>query len=113
LQVYQIHVGQTKVLNIDKHYEQDVFRLETTETEGWLSADGWCTGSYLHGLFENDSFRHGVVAALAKRRFPQQLYLEPIHFSRQQEYDRLADVLRQHLDLKQVKELMGLAAGGR
>jgi adenosylcobyric acid synthase len=108
LEVYQIHVGQTKVLDMDEYHEHEAFRLEAMETDGWLSADGWCTGSYLHGLFENDHFRHGVVEALTKRRFPQQLYSEPTHFSRQREYDRLADVLRQHLDLKLVKVLMGL-----
>lgn len=108
LQAYQIHVGRTKVLDMDDRHEHEVFRLEATETDGWLSADGWCTGSYLHGLFENDHFRQRVVEALAKRRFSQQLYSEPPDFSRQREYDRLADALRRHLDLKYVKVLMGL-----
>jgi adenosylcobyric acid synthase len=108
LQVYQIHVGQTKVRDMDEHHEHAVFRLETAKTDGWLSVDGWCAGCYLHGLFENDHFRYAVVEALTKRRFPQQLYSEPTHFSRQREYDRLADALRQHLDLAYLKALCHL-----
>jgi adenosylcobyric acid synthase len=106
LQVYQIHVGQTSGPDTDEHRQNSAFCVDMTQTDGWLSADGWCAGCYLHGLFENDHFRHGIVEALAKRRLLS--YSEQTHFSRQREYDRLADLLRQHLDLDQVKTLMDL-----
>ncbi|TMC19953.1 MAG: hypothetical protein E6J34_14160 [Chloroflexi bacterium] len=110
LQVYQIHVGQTRARDTSEHHTHTVFLQETGQTESWLSTDGWCAGSYLHGLFENDHFRHGIVEALAKRRYHQPLYSEQTHFSRQQEYDRLAEALRQHLDLVQITALRNLGA---
>jgi len=107
LQAYQIHVGQTSGRETDEALKNEVFCVDMTETDGWLSTDGWCAGCYLHGLFENDHFRHTVIEALAQRQFPHRLYLEQTRFSRQREYDRLADVLRQYLDLEYVKGLVG------
>jgi adenosylcobyric acid synthase len=108
LQVYQIHVGQTNGLDLSEDQKHQAFCLDATKTDGWLSADGWRAGCYMHGLFENDLFRHGIIKALARKQSPHQLYSEHAQFSRQREYDRLADLLRHHLDLQHIKELCQL-----
>ncbi len=107
LAAYQIHVGQTQTVEQNAPGSA-AFREARSAEDGWLSSDGWCAGCYLHGLFENDTFRHAVLAALARRRSPQALLPEPVIFSRQHEYDRLADTLRTHLDMGKIKALCGV-----
>ncbi|GAC1557253.1 MAG: cobyric acid synthase [Ktedonobacteraceae bacterium] len=105
-EAYQIHMGRTALVDGNNERNTMPFQVDTTGKDGWLSLDGWCAGCYLHGLFENDAFLQGVVGALAKRRV-KHLVLpeEAIPFSRLAEYNKLADVLRTHLDLQQLKTL--------
>ncbi len=58
--------------------------------------------------FENDAFRQGIVETLAKRRSIEQASSESPGFNRQTEYDKLANVLRMHLDIPQIKALCHL-----
>ena len=82
---------------------------ESPECDGWLSTDGWCAGAYFHGLFENTVFRQSTLAALAARRSQIFVPSEQSVFDRQAEYDRLASVLRQHLDIEQLQQICNLA----
>lgn len=108
-QAYQIHLGRTTPLE-EEQAQTGTYALhvDTTDQDGWLSADGWCMGCYLHGLFENDSFRNGVLTALSRRRALAPLLTERVAFNRQTEYDKLADIVRQHLDVPLLKVLCGL-----
>ena len=63
---YQIHMGRTAAHSGTPN-GAGAFRLTTGEEDGWIDTDGWVAGCYLHGLYENDAFRHGVIAALAAR----------------------------------------------
>ncbi len=62
---YQIHVGRT--VPVEPDAGGTAFRIADAD-DGWLSADGWIAGCYLHGLFENDHVRHAVIDALRARR---------------------------------------------
>jgi adenosylcobyric acid synthase len=109
LQAYQIHLGRTTTtVSNDALTNTHVFATDTNDLDGWLDATGWCAGCYLHGLFENDSFRQSVIATLLARRSAQPETLTPIPFNRQLEYDKLAHVLRQHLNLQQLKRVCNL-----
>jgi len=107
-QAYQIHVGRTVTIGRNRQGGTYAFQTFPTDKDGWLSADGWCAGCYLHGLFENDNFRQSMVAALAGRRSAQPLLPERVGFNRQLEYDRLADLLRRHIDIPRLKALCNL-----
>ncbi len=115
-QTYQIHLGRTvgtrfiasTAAGRNEQAGTRAFETYTTGKDGWLDADGWCAGCYLHGLFENDNFRHSIVAALVGRRSSQFVKLEKASFNRQVEYDKLADVLRRHIDIYQLKALCSL-----
>ena len=104
-QAYQIHVGRTVTTGRNRQGGTCAFQTSTMGTDGWLSADGWCAGCYLHGLFENENFRQSVVAALAGRRSTQLVVPERVSFNRQVEYDKLAGFLRQHIDIHRLKAL--------
>lgn len=113
LQAYQIHLGRTtSVTSSDTLMGTQAFSTDTNGLDGWLSATGWCTGCYLHGLFENDNFRQSVIAALLARRSAQPATVAPIVFNRHLEYDKLAQILRQHLDIQQLKRLCSLEKSG-
>ena len=102
---YQIHVGRSMLTEEDCQGSH-AFTTDTSGNDGWLSFDGWCAGCYLHGLFENDTFREGIITALASRRGISPLKTHQTSFDRQQEYDKLADLLRAHLDMEYLKGLI-------
>ena len=109
-QAYQIHLGRTVATGRDSQRGTYAFEMSITDnTDGWLSVDGWCAGCYLHGLFENDNFRQGVLAALMERRSIQFVELERVSFNRQLEYDKLARLLREHVDIERMRVLCGLS----
>ncbi len=109
-QVYQIHVGRTVTRGRNGQDGTCAFETSPIGKDGWLSADGWCAGCYLHGLFENDNFRQSLVAALAGRRPAQLVVPEGVSFDRQVEYDKLAGLLRQHIDIRRLKALCNLTS---
>jgi adenosylcobyric acid synthase len=104
LQAYQIHLGRTTtVASSNVLAGTRAFETDTNGPDGWLSATGWCAGCYLHGLFENDHFRQSVIATLLARRSAQPADIAPMSFNRQLEYDKLAQLLRRHLNIQQLK----------
>jgi adenosylcobyric acid synthase len=110
VQAYQIHVGRTVATGRDDQDGTPAFQMSTMDKDGWLSADGWRAGCYLHGLFENDNFRQHIVAALAERRSTQLVMPELVSFNRQIEYDKLSYFLRKHIDLHRLRALCSLTS---
>jgi adenosylcobyric acid synthase len=108
-QAYQIHLGRTVTTGRNSQAGTCAFQTSTMDQDGWLSADGWCAGCYLHGLFENDNFRQSLVAALARQRSIQLTVPERVSLNRQVEYDKLASLLRKHIDIRRLKALCRLA----
>jgi hypothetical protein len=51
-----------------------------------------------------------VVAALAGRRSVQFVMPEQVGFNRQVEYNKLADLLRKHIDMHRLKTLCNLTS---
>jgi len=111
-QTYQIHLGRTgAVTGRNEQGGTWAFQTDASSVDGWLSADGWCAGCYLHGLFENDNFRQGIIAALEEQRSATlPITIEMTGFNRQAEYDKLAALLREHLDIERLKALCNLIA---
>lgn len=105
LRAYQIHVGRTTPVS---QGGTSAFQVDTVGEDGWLNTDGWCAGCYLHGLFENETFRQAVITALLERRTGQPAVASAARFDRNAEYDKLAEVLREHLNLRQLQEICDL-----
>ncbi len=86
-QTYQIHLGRTgAVTGRNERAGTWAFQTEASGADGRLSADGWCAGCYLHGLFENDNFRQGILAAVEERRSSTlPIMMEMADFNRQVE----------------------------
>ena len=76
--------------------------------DGWVSPDGQVMGTYVHGLFEADGFRHAFVSALSGGRPGGAEDAPAWSYGTFQEaqLDRLAKNLRRHLDLARLWALI-------
>ncbi|KAF9122685.1 hypothetical protein BGX30_001841, partial [Mortierella sp. GBA39] len=109
---YEIHMGQSRSLKGEQM--APVFKLgpdgEQPAAEGWGTLDGRIWGTYLHGVFHNDRLRR-----LWLDRIRESKGLRPVKetFSasglKEQEFDRVASLVREHLDLEQVYQIMGIS----
>jgi len=103
---YEIHVGET----IYAEGAQAFSILNGHEPDGCISPDTRIFGTYLHGLFDDDAFRHAFIAAA--RSFHQ---LAPVtHFEnwrqkREDSFNWLADTVRESLDLSRIFAWVGLS----
>ena len=108
---YEIHLGETT-------YEagaQPVFLIHRrhesrTIPDGAQHPPGQCFGTYLHGLFDHDDFRHSFLAnARASRGLHPAIHVVFRATRRQAELDRLADVVEESLDIKAICSWLGFS----
>jgi adenosylcobyric acid synthase len=101
---YEIHVGVTET------DERAAFRPDDRDGAptalGAADADGLVIGTYLHGLFANDSFRRALLGVLAVRRGTS---LPPDRADRDLdiELDRWAAFAARHLDMERIAAFAG------
>ncbi|KOP63998.1 cobalamin biosynthesis protein CobQ [Bacillus sp. FJAT-18019] len=121
IHAYEIHMGVTEwsTLKDDSRYrplfsvEADVLELSQSNDdiqehlEGLGTSDGRIWGSYLHGLFDNDVFRRAWLNGLRIKKgllpISETFQAEERKFA---EFDRVADIVRQHVDLEKVYEII-------
>lgn len=109
---YEIHMGQTEFTAEVKHpFSIDCSNgQDTAGSDGAVSTDGRVLGTYIHGIFDHDSFRRQLLNALRQNKgwetLPEQ---RNQHRDKEAAYDRLADIVAQSLDMEKLAEIM---AGG-
>ncbi len=105
---YEIHMGDTPADPLSVPF-QIVRRSHKAGngTDGCLSADGNVLGTYIHGLFHNENFRRAILKELAARKG---VLFAPVHsaLSPEEQYDRLAALVRSSLDMKLILRLLNL-----
>ena len=69
------------------------------EPEGAISSDGRIMGTYMHGLFANDDFRHHFLQLSQRESQREMLHY---HDHVEQTLDALADHIEQHLDCETI-----------
>ena len=98
---YEIHHGKTQWGCEKIILKKNNFVLGVSNNQGNV----W--GTYLHGIFENDSFRRWLLNQVRIQKG-----LEPIEtitvFNLDGEIDFLADVVRNHLNIDKIYKIMGL-----
>ena len=83
------------------------------ELIGTSSSDLPVFGTYLHSIFHNDLFRRRWLNTLRERKGLQPLAEEgrlEIQKHHEQSYDNLAALLRKHLDLVKLYEIIGISS---
>jgi adenosylcobyric acid synthase len=96
---YEIHAGRTKPMK-----PVTVFLTKTDGTTDGAVA-GRVAGTYFHGVFENADFTRVFLSKVAESR---RLEWRPqhTHYSKDAEYDRLAEAARGHLDIPRIRKLI-------
>ncbi|WP_366924625.1 cobyric acid synthase [Metallumcola ferriviriculae] len=108
---YEIHMGRT-VLGPETDAAFVITQRsgqKTKEVDGAVNKSGKVFGTYLHGLFDNDEWRMFLLNTLRAGKGLE--HLGPGNTStfakRQQDYDKLAQVVRGSLDMDLLKGIMG------
>ncbi|HEX3032075.1 MAG TPA: cobyric acid synthase [Bacillota bacterium] len=110
---YEIHMGRTE-LGADSC---SAFQIVTRSgqavdcADGGISSQGLVLGTYMHGIFDNDLFRRNLINALRVSKG-----LQPADTSeglsvleqRERDYDKLAQVVRDNLNMPLLRRIMGL-----
>ena len=80
----------------------------TTNLRGQkVVSTGEVFGTYVHGIFDNDDFRRQFVNAVrAKKNLPPLASTRNLRAERQKNYDRLAAVVRESLNMQLLAEIM-------
>ena len=100
---YEIHHGVTKGEGIHPAVTGDDGGLL-----GVMSPDGRHWGSYLHGIFHNGRFRRWFIDRLRTEKGEEPLGLQGAVYDVDQALDRLADGVRNSMDVDAVYKLMGI-----
>jgi adenosylcobyric acid synthase len=111
LRGYEIHLGTTQDLDSAQPFASIVRQTDATQSlsDGCVSRDGRIFGTYLHGLFDHDTFRHAFLRAACTS-----LHLHPptelVAWSEQrsQQLDQLADAFADALDLDAIFAMLDL-----
>lgn len=80
----------------------------TAEPDGCVSADGTVCGTYLHGIFDAPEFSAKLVQLLLEKKGISGTAVPQLDFAarKEQEYDKLADLLRKNLDMEQIYAIL-------
>ncbi len=107
---YEIHIGETRYLDGANPFAA----LETGPNQesildGCTALDGHTFGTYLHGLFDDDSFRHTFLAAArAFYRLAPASQFDNWQHNREASLNRLANAVRSSLDMSKIFSWVGL-----
>ncbi|MFR6110049.1 MAG: hypothetical protein ACLUIQ_00340 [Dialister invisus] len=64
-------------------------------------------GTYCHGIFDNDDLRRAIINALRKRKGLRRFLAVRYRQYKESEFDRLADTVRKHFDMKSFMKSWG------
>jgi adenosylcobyric acid synthase len=115
---YEIHLGQTTYLPSAAPFARLARRHLESEAapheDGCMAANTRVFGTYLHGIFDEDEFRHAfLLAARAFHKLSADVTLENFKQKREQSFDRLANTVRASLDMHEIFSWAGLSYKGK
>ena len=109
---YEIHMGRSRSFDPTKPLLEIVERNgePVKVQDGLVSEDGRVWGCYLHSIFDNDKLRHRLIDPLMSKsgNSASQTKRQSFRDWREEQYDKLADHFRAHLDMKRIYRIIGL-----
>ncbi|ABZ84947.1 cobyric acid synthase cobq [Heliomicrobium modesticaldum Ice1] len=118
VQGYEIHMGQSNPVGDQPSFCRIRQRGDETVdvADGLVGGDGLVIGSYLHGIFDNEPLRHHLLNTLRRKKgLPEIDFagIPSIRERREQDYDRLGEIVRQSLRMDLLYEIVGLPGPAR
>ncbi|MDD3360695.1 MAG: cobyric acid synthase [Hespellia sp.] len=105
---YEIHMGTTRFTG----QAAPLLQLENELQSKKNKMDGCCSGSvygcYVHGIFDESGVLSGLVSALLKQKGldPAQIQTFDLTAYKEEQYDKLADIIRANLDMNVVYKII-------
>ncbi len=99
---YEIHMGKSAFQGKECEHVIDLGE----KCDGCYA--GNVIGSYLHGIFDEEDFRRAVVGLLCEKKGISYEQKETVSFReyKEQQYDKLADILRNSLDMDRIYQII-------
>jgi adenosylcobyric acid synthase len=95
---YEIHMGQT--------YIDDIENIDYEKIDKTIVSDGNKNvyGTYLHGIFDKGDIASTIVKSLAEKKGISLIdtEIEDYQSFKEKQYDKLADTLREYLDMDKI-----------
>lgn len=107
LEGYEIHMGESVLFEGARPLTEITDQVENiTKVDGAYSDNVY--GSYVHGIFDKEEVAKNVVKAIGARKGIDVSQMTGIDFAafKETQYDKLADGLRKHLDMKKIYEIL-------
>lgn len=107
---YEIHMG---ICNYGKN-AKPLFKImdkngESVElNDGAINEEGNIMGTYIHGIFDGIDFREYVLNKIRTAKGMETKKSGTYESLREKELDKLADIVRQSLNINKIYEVMGL-----
>lgn len=99
---YEIHMGRTEAIEGEKA----LLHLENGNADGMQHGNVY--GCYIHGIFDQAEVTTAILRAILKKKG-----LDPDHVKvvdrkqyKEEQYDKLADIIRENLDMKMIYEII-------
>lgn len=110
LEGYEIHMGESTAAPGMIAFSRIVLQngQGTERLDGAIGNGGQVQGTYLHGVFDNmDWTRHFLNQLRQKKGLsPLDVQVQSFQDFKDQEYDKLADILRESLDMKAIYDMI-------
>lgn len=117
LEGYEIHMGETFLLEQGKALVEftdlkDRNNNSAGDISGGIRADGAQCGNvygcYAHGIFDAPGCAKGFVSALLKKKGydPSAIAVTDWKAYKEEQYDRLADIIRESLDMEKIYQII-------
>lgn len=109
---YEIHMGETELFNKAMPWLEftNIFGQKSFKKDGAMNVEGSVIGTYLHGIFDSIKFTYGIINNI--RRLKGIGLLDFSHLQnynyKDNEYNKLADILRGSIDVKAIYNIIGL-----
>ena len=112
---YEIHTGETVLLGSEKPLFK-ITKRSSTQTDindGVVSKEGMVWGTYIHGIFNNNSFRKAFINFLRNKKgltISSCVNQNRISYQEEKdrEYDKLACLVRDNLDMVKIYHILGI-----
>ncbi|MBE6013829.1 MAG: cobyric acid synthase [Lachnospiraceae bacterium] len=117
---YEIHMGISTVKN-NKTLTNITGKVDEASNAGGTAGGEYFTknegafagnayGTYVHGVFDKEGVAVAILSDLAKRKGVELQELESFDYKayKEEQYDKLADMVRNNMDMKKVYEILGM-----
>lgn len=111
---YEIHHGRTQIIGECGHVFEITDRQgrRAKDFDGTISADGRIWGTYIHGIFDEESFRINFLNTIRFKKGMAPIF-ESANLNLNKELDKLAALLRENININLLSRILISKTDGR